>query len=246
VGVARQDSGTLGKVGNCQVAVNCHSAERALAWPLASRLSLPAEWASDPARRKTARIPEDIAFQTKPAIALDLLDRAQAWGVRWACVVADADYGDNPNFLDGLEQRRQRYVAAVRCDCAVSLSRHGGLIQRADELLRAVGARPWRTVRWREGSRGWLHGRFVAVRAWRIRSAGHRGAGWLIGERTSEGELKSYWSNFGADATLERLVAYAHRRHWVERFHQEAKGLLGWDQYQGRRWHRGSTGTRSV
>jgi SRSO17 transposase len=236
VGVARQYSGTLGKVGNCQVTVNCHYAERTLAWPVASRLYLPAEWALDPARRETAKVPQDLAFQTKPAIALDLLDQAKAWGVRWACVVADADYGDNPNFLDGLEKRRQRYVAAVRCDFAVSLSRHGGLIQRADLLVAAQAARSWRTVRWREGSQGWLHGRFVAVRAWRIRSSGHRRAGWLIGEQTAEGKRKYSWSNFGPDMAWDRLVEYAHRRHWVERFHEEAKGLLGWDQYQGRRW----------
>ena len=141
MGVARQYSGTLGKVGNCQVTVNCHYADNGtLAWPVASRLYLPAAWARDPARRAKAQVPHDITFQTKPQIALDLLDQARAWGVRgWACVVADADYGDNPNFLDGLEKRRQRYVAAVRCDFAVSLSRHGGLIQRADDLIRDSG-----------------------------------------------------------------------------------------------------------
>jgi len=236
VGVARQYSGTLGKVGNCQVTVNCHYAERTLAWPVATRLYLPKAWAHDPARREKAQVPHDITFQTKPQIALNLLDQAKAWGVRWACVVADADYGDNPNFLDGLEKRRQRYVAAVRCDFAVSLSRHGGRIQRAADLIGTRAARSWRTVAWRHGSEGWLRGRFVAVRAWRIRSSGHRRLGWLIGEQTTEGNRKYSWSNLGADATLERLVEYAHRRHWVERFHQEAKGLLGWDQYQGRRW----------
>jgi len=236
VGVARQYSGTLGKVGNCQVTVNCHYAERTIAWPVATRLYLPAEWASDPARRKTAKVPEDLTFQTKPAIALDLLDQAKAWGLRWACVTADADYGDNPNFLDGLEKRRQRYVAAVRCDFAVAMSRHGGVTQRVDVLVGSLAARSWRKVAWRQGSDGWLHGRFVAVRCWRIRSSGHRRAGWLIGEQTTEGKWKYYWSNFGADASLSRLVEYAHRRHWVEQYHQEAKGLLGWDQYQGRRW----------
>jgi SRSO17 transposase len=91
VGVARQDSGTLGKVGNCQVTVNGHYAERTLAWPVASRLDLPKEWAYDPARRETAQVPKEIGFQTKPQIALDLLDQAKAWGLRWSCVVTDAD-----------------------------------------------------------------------------------------------------------------------------------------------------------
>jgi SRSO17 transposase len=236
VGVARQYSGTLGKVGNCQVTVNGHYAERTIAWPVASRLYLPAEWACDPARRETAQVPKEIVFQTKPQIALDLLDQAKDWGLRWSCVVTDADDGDNPNFLDGLEQRRRRYVNAVRCDFAVSLSRRGGLAQRADVVVGALAARSWRSVSWREGSQGWLRARFVAVRAWRIRSSGHRRAGWLIAEQTSDGKRKYSWSNLGPDATLERLVEYAHRRHWVERFHEEAKGLLGGDQYQGRRW----------
>src|SRR5947199_6236651 len=74
VGVARQYSGTLGKVGNCQVTVNCHYAERTLAWPVATRLYLPKEWAYDEQRREKAKVPEDVTFQTKPEIALDLLD----------------------------------------------------------------------------------------------------------------------------------------------------------------------------
>src|SRR5262249_32468526 len=158
VGVARQYSGTLGKVGNCQVTVNCHYAERTLAWPVATRLYLPKDWADDPTRRAKAHIPKDVTFQTKPAIALGLLDQADEWGVRYAAVVADADYGDNPNFLAGLEKRRKRYVCAVRCDFPVALSRSGGLPRRADGVVRELPARAWRRVRWREGSKGWLHG----------------------------------------------------------------------------------------
>src|SRR5512135_2829688 len=141
IGVARQYSGTLGKTGNCQVTVNCHYAERTIAWPVATRLYLPQDWAADTERRQKARVPEEVLFQTKPQIALELLDRAKDWGVRWACVVADADYGDHPNFLDGLEQRRQRYVVAVRADYAVSLSRRGGEARRADVLVAAQAVR---------------------------------------------------------------------------------------------------------
>jgi SRSO17 transposase len=236
VGVARQYSGTLGKVGNCQVTVNCHYAERTLAWPVATRLYLPKDWAEDESRRDKAQVPEEIAFQTKPQIALDLLDQAKAWGVRWACVTADADYGDNPNFLDGLEQRRQRSVVAVRADFAVALSRRGGEARRADVLIQAQAARSWHSVVWREGSQGWMRGRFVALRGWRVTSSGRRRSGWLIGERACDGKCRYYWSNFGPAVALERLVEYAHRRHWVEQYHEEAKGLLGWDQYQGRLW----------
>jgi hypothetical protein len=197
VGVARQYSGTLGKTGNCQVTVNCHYAERNIAWPVATRLYLPEHWAQDTERRHKARVPDEITFQTKPQIALELLDQARDWGVRNACVTADADYGDNPNFLDGLESRRQRYVAAVRADFTVALSRRSGETHRAAGLVAGQAARLWRSVTWREGSRGWMRARFVALRGWRVTSAGCRRAGWLIGEDASDGKRRFYWSNFG-------------------------------------------------
>ena len=158
--------------------------------------------------------------------------------MRWACVTADADYGDNPNFLAGLETRRQRYVVAVRSDFAVRPCRGRGSERRRGRCP-GRGPRParsWRSVTWREGSRGWMRGRFVAVRGWRVTSSGRRRAGWLIGGGASDGKRRYYWSNFGPEVALERMVEYAHRRHWVERYHEEAKGLLGWDQYQGRLW----------
>jgi SRSO17 transposase len=245
VGVARQYSGTLGKVGNCQVTVNCHYAERTIAWPVATRLYLPKQWAEDPTRRHKAQVPEGIAFQTKPEIALDLLDQADAWGVPYACVVADADYGDNPNFLAGLEKRHKLYVAAVRKDFQVTLTADGPA-QPVEAVLAAVPERRWQTIRWREGTKGWLKARFCALRCWRKPSAGIRVPGWLIGERPARGKKdkwKYHWSNFGAAATLGGMAEYAHRRYGVEQFHEEAKGLLGWDQYQGRLWtgfHRNS------
>jgi SRSO17 transposase len=243
VGVQWQYSGTLGKVGNCQVTVNCHYAERTIAWPVATRLYLPKEWAFDQARRDKAKVPKEITFQTKPDIALGLLDAADSMGVPYSCVVADADYGDNPNFLAGLEKRNKPYVVAVRKDFQVALQADGPAVA-AESLLAAQPARAWRTIRWRQGSKGWLKGRFCALRCWRAPSEGvQRMPGWLIGERTSQAERKYHWSNFGEEASLEEMVEYAHRRYGVEKFHEEAKGLLGWDQYQGRLWsgfHRNS------
>jgi len=235
VGVQRQYSGTLGKTGNCQVTVNCHYAERTLAWPVATRLYLPQEWAFDPARRKKAKVPEDITFQTKPEIALALLDHAKELGIRHAAVTADGDYGDNPNFLAGLELRKERYVVAVRRDFSVAVGQFAPA-QRAEALIAASSKKRWRSVRWREGSKGWLQAKVVAWRCWRVAADGKRRIGWLIGEDGSDGKRRYYWSNFGKKTPLARMVEYAHRRHWVERFHEEAKELLGWDQYQGRLW----------
>jgi SRSO17 transposase len=72
-----------------------------------------------------------------------------------------------------------------------------------------------------------------------VTSDGQRHVGWLLGERTTRGqpeERKSYWSNLPTAATLEELASYAQRRYAVEQFHEEAKGEIGWDQYQGRLW----------
>jgi SRSO17 transposase len=240
VGVARQYSGTLGKVGNCQLAVTCCYPDPQATWPVGVRLYLPKSWAKDPERRCKARVPADVSFQTKPEIALALLDQARAWGVPHRGVVADADYGATPHFLAGLEARQERYVVAVRADFRVSEQRKATTpSQRIDQLLQALPRWQWRTIRWRRGTRGWLRKKVVAVRGWRVTTEGQRHAGWLLGERATRGqpeERKYYWSNLPASATGEELAGYAYRRYAVEPFHEEAKGELGGDQDQGRLW----------
>jgi SRSO17 transposase len=239
-GVARQYTGTAGKVTNCQVTVNCHYAERTLAWPVATRLYLPQEWAADEVRRKQAHVPEGVVFATKAELALALLDEARACGVCHACVTCDADYGDNPHFLNGLEQRGERHVVAVRADFSVTLGRGpASPVLRADAALAAQPLRHWHTIAWREGAQGWWRARFCALRCWRVDGDGTRHVGWLIGQRpgrSQHGDWKYFWSDFPTTTPLARMVEYAHRRHWVEQYHEEAKTELGWDQYQGRRW----------
>lgn len=248
VGVAWQYCGNLGKVCNCQVAVTSVYADPAVCWPLNVQLYLPEEWTEDPDRCRKAGVPEAISFQTKPQIALMLLDEARRLKIPHKVVVADADYGGDSTFLEGLESRKERYVVAVPCDFHVEVkgqSKRGS--RRADEVLKEIPLSRWKTVTWREGTKAWLRKKFVAIRAYRTLAGQRKQLGWLIGERPArgqEGGRKYYFSNFSKAMPLEKMVEYAHRRFHIEQFHEAAKQLLGWDDYQGCLWkgfHRHTT-----
>jgi SRSO17 transposase len=119
VGVARQYSGTLGKVANCQVVVTAHyvadepTRRAPMHWPVTARLYLSEAWATAHARRSKVHVPTEVTFQTKPELALALVEQARAWSVPFAWVVADAGYGDNPTFLQSLDARQVAYVVGV-------------------------------------------------------------------------------------------------------------------------------------
>ena len=207
---------------------------------MAVRLYLPRAWAEDAERRQNARVPPEVPFQTKPEMALMLLDQARACGEPHRCVVADAGYGDNPHCLAVLEARQEPYAMGVCADFRVSHQRQGtSPSQRVDQLLQALPRWQWRTIRRRQGTKGWLRKKFVAVRCWRITREGQRPVGWLLGERATRSqpeERKYYWSNLPGAAAVDELAGYAQRQYASEPFHEGAKGEVGWGQYQGRLW----------
>src|SRR5215469_1805550 len=181
VGVAPQYSGTLGKIGNCQVVVSAEfladdpASSTPFHWPVSAQLFLPEAWMQDTERRKQAQVPESIREQTKPEMALGLLDRARQWGIPIGMLVVDAGYGDNPNFLQGLDERQIPYVCAVESTFGCRLpqevqakAREPSVYQgrgqprkprpaplyTAKELIDALPASAWRTITWREGTKG--------------------------------------------------------------------------------------------
>ena len=136
---------------------------------------LPQGWAEDEERRKRAHVPKAIPFQTKAEIALALLDEAARCGVKHDCVTGDADYGDNPNFLNGLATRAERHVLAVRAHFSVVLGRGPAYpVRRVDEVLVAQPRRAWHSIAWSEGAKGWWRAKFLALRCWRVDGDGTR------------------------------------------------------------------------
>ena len=113
VGVERQYSGTLGRVGNCQVAVSVHHVGEQGHTILGWRLYLPESWAKDRQRREEAGIPPDLQFQTKWQLSLDIIDQVRGWGLADRIVVTDAAYGDATEFRAGLETRRLPYIVGI-------------------------------------------------------------------------------------------------------------------------------------
>src|SRR3954447_14106052 len=112
-GVKRQYSGTLGKIGNCQVTVSVHAVGVRGTLPLGFSLYLPEEWGADRERRRKAKVPERVVFKTKPQLAQSLLERAVGWEIPSAPVLADCAYGDDSAFRSSLQAGGLEYLLAV-------------------------------------------------------------------------------------------------------------------------------------
>jgi SRSO17 transposase len=264
VGVARQYCGQLGKQDNCQVAVSLSVANDVASLPIAYRLYLPQSWADDPERRKKAKVPGDIEFQTKPQIALEQIKAAKAQGVAPGVILADAGYGADGSFRAGLSELDLTYVVGVQPTLSVwrpsegplppkSWSRRGrppSLMQRSSDhkpisakaLAEELAAKDWRTVAWREGTNTELSSRFAAVR---LRPASRdynrpepHPEQWLLIEwPLGESEPTKYWlSTLGAEISIDQLVDNAKLRWRIERDYQELKQELGLGHYEGRGW----------
>jgi len=266
VGVARQYSGTLGKVGNCQVAVTLQYATGREVCCLDAALYLPEAWAGDRARCAAAGVPAGVGYAPKWRLALGLLARAKANGLA-GTVLADSAYGDATEFRAELDREGWAWLVGVSGSLAVIAADAdlGEVPPRSSpkgrpptrpakvkvrEGLKGCSVAEWaaarpadfRRVTWREGSKGKLRSRFAA---WRVRPAHKLAAGkvpgaacWLVAEWPEDepGPTKFFFANLPPAASLVALVRTAKSRWWIEHCYQQLKEELGLDHFEGRSW----------
>jgi SRSO17 transposase len=264
-GVKRQYSGTLGKIGNCQIGVSLHALGNAGTVPLGWALYLPQEWCDDPERRRRAKIPETVTFQTKPELGVDLIERTAGWEVPDAPVLGDCAYGDSTALRTRLNAAERRYVLSVSAETTVFAPetifdvpalRPGGKGRqprrpRPDRDPEAIGALiarqgpdAWQTVTFRDGpDQTPMTSRFCFLR---VRAANDRQRGarfppreeWLIAEWPEGRQAPTdYWlSNLPDDTPAEQLARLARMRWKIELDCKQLKGELGLDHYEGRSW----------
>jgi SRSO17 transposase len=233
VGVARQYTGTDGDTVNCQVGVFvCYSSEKGAAF-VDRALYLPRAWTNAPARRAEAGVPAEIVFRNKIGLAQEMLERAFRAGVPARWVVADSFYGRSHAFRVWLEERGRPYAVMVPKTNAVPLKGRKKKIDRLVERLPeeafsevrpagdAGGRRPWE---WacidlapdpKRGMRRWL----------------------LVRKSTDDPEDLGFYQAYGPEGTsVEELVRICQERWAVEECFAEAKGEVGLDHYEVRRW----------
>lgn len=264
VGVARQYCGQVGKQDNCRVAVSLSVATWSSSLPIAYRLYLPKEWVEDSERREKTEVPEEVEFQTKPAIALDQVRAAVAANLDRGVVLADAAYGINTEFRDGLTELNLQYVMGVQSSMTVwepgkqplpakprgTMGRPPRLLQRSTchqpvsvkQLAMSLPPTAFREITWREGTDRKLQSRFAAVR---VRAA-HRDyeqaephpEEWLLIEwPRGEKEPTKYWvSTLPPTTKLKALIKMAKHRWIIERDYEELKQELGLGHFEGRNW----------
>jgi SRSO17 transposase len=267
VGVARQYSGSLGKVGNCQVAVSVNAATDEASCPLDWRLFIPEEWDEDTVfnqdRRAKCQLPEDVHHVEKWRLALGMIDELTGWGVDPRVILADGAYGDNTQFRQELEERGISYVLDVKAttsayaqDVKPERPAYGGMGQppkaryrqapsSLSDLALAAGVDAARTVTWREGTRGKMTSRFLALRVRpaniKLRNAASRAGQeiplcWLLCEwpEGKDAPVKYWLSNLPQDTDLKDLVRLGKIRWRIEHDYRELKDALGLDHFEGR------------
>jgi SRSO17 transposase len=240
-GVARQYSGTAGRVENCQIGVFLAYASREGQTLLDRELYLPKAWTDARERCRGAGIPDERAFATKPALARQMLQRTFDAAVVLAWITGDSVYGDDHSLRQWLEKRPQAYVLAVSSNESVWVEQQQ---QQIKTVLAGLPAEHWERHSAGVGSKGprWYDWQRLALSdpsepGWKR---------WLLVRRSisDASEVTAYIVFGPARNTLADLVHVAGTRWTVEESIETAKGEVGLDHYEVRSftgWYRHMT-----
>ena len=246
VGVARQYSGTAGRIENSQIGVFLSwSTDRGHAL-IDRRLYLPKIWTEDGERRAAACVPADIAFATKPAMARMMVERTLDAVPSCAWVLADAVYGSDFSFRRMLQDRCQAYVLAVRSnqmlrflEDAASQQPLGRALVQTDPatLADALAPEAWHTLTAGEGTKGARLYEWARIDLpWTMPEGFEHCV--LVRRSRIDPEDRAYFFVFAPENTSLPTMARAAGRRWtIEECFARAKGELGLDHCEARSWH---------
>src|SRR3954470_13488928 len=238
-GVARQYSGTAGRVENCQIGVFLAYASGKGHALIDRELYLPKEWADERERCTAAAVPEAVEFATKPRLAQRMIERALTAGVPFAWVLGDQVYGNDRRLPIMRKQHERPHVLAVKATEPLwaLVAGQGSIQVPAKELATAEPREGWRRLSAGAGSKGERLYDWARFRLCRLQQApwDH----WLLVRRKlSKPAEMAYYVVFGpATTSLEALARIAGRRWPVEECFETAKQEVGLDGYEVRSWH---------
>lgn len=233
-GVKRQYCGRVGKIENCQVGVYVgYIAPRGHAL-LDRELYIPQDWCEDPLRRAKAKIPEALTFQTKPQLALQMLQRAWSENIPLQWVVGDSTYGNASTLREAIAAAGRYY--ALEIPKAVRVRTPDGVVHTVNALSATFPASVWTTYALTLSEQGLRQSDWSAQRV--VALTDDLGEQWLVVRRTQSEppDMTYFLSNAPADTPLDTLAQVAGSRYHVEHLLEEAKGSAGLAQYEVRHW----------
>jgi SRSO17 transposase len=247
VGVQRQYTGSAGKTANCQTATSLVIATHSWHAAIDFELYLPKSWTEDAAKRKEAKIPDDVVFKTKPEQAIDMIRRAVAKGVPIGVVLADAAYGNGVVFRQQIRSAGLHYAVAVEGNSKVMYPHSGADENVARMSLNSLAiqlASKRRRITWREGTQRDLSSVFattIVVPAPRDKTSKTIAdpVSLLMEWSAEDARVKFYFISQTGLSTKE-MVRLVKERYRTEQVYAELKGELGLDHFEGRRyrgWH---------
>lgn len=233
-GVQRQYSGTAGRIENCQMGVfMAYASRRGYAF-IDRELYLPEEWTQDAKRRQAAHVPETVVFQTKPQIGQTMLQRALKAGVPFAWVTADSVYGGSSRLRQTIVETGRGYVLAVQSNQVWGWPRQT-VVTYADELP----PQAWMRISCGPGAKGPRLYEWAYLKGKPNAGVVH---GLLIRRHRRRRRERAYYLTYAPVGTsLAKLVEVAGSRWTIESGFEQAKGEVGLDQYEVRRydaWYR--------